>query len=198
MAGSDCSEMAGSAGRGTAGATLLPPRGSYDSDGATGAMDAIAPVIRARPADDAGDAVRLTARRKACQHRVEPDPEFDGCRCAGDTWVLGTIGKTDEEICVGVTAFAIGGGDPDANGPRGSPGYRLLATWEKTVLRLVPTVPITTTAATAISAAIKPYSIAVTPSSFSIKRRKRSRLRIISSPSKVWSAETEAQMLQNL
>jgi hypothetical protein len=47
------------------------------------------------------------------------------------------------------------------------------------VLRLVPTVPMTTTAATAISAAIKPYSIAVTPSSFSTTRHKDSRLRII-------------------
>ena len=61
-------------------------------------------------------------------------------------------------------------------------GYRLAATLLNVRLRLVPTVPITTTAATAINAAIKPYSIAVTPSSFSIKRRKHSRLRIISSP----------------
>src|SRR5262249_24794009 len=42
--------------------------------------------------------------------------------------------------------------------PQRLPGYRLLATWEKTPLRLVPTVPIPTTAATAIRAAIKPYS----------------------------------------
>jgi hypothetical protein len=36
----------------------------------------------------------------------------------------------------------------------------------KVELRFVPTVPITVTAATAINAAIKPYSIAVAPSSF--------------------------------
>jgi hypothetical protein len=34
------------------------------------------------------------------------------------------------------------------------------------LLRFVPTVPITVTAATAINAAIRPYSIAVAPSSF--------------------------------
>jgi hypothetical protein len=48
---------------------------SCDSYGVTGAMDAIAPVIRAGPADDAGAAVRLTARCKACKHRGEPRPE---------------------------------------------------------------------------------------------------------------------------
>jgi hypothetical protein len=95
---------------------------------------------------------------------------------------------------VGVAVFGIGGGDPDAN----SSSYRLLATSLNVVLRLVPTVPITTTAATAISAAIKPYSMAVTPSSFSINRRKDSKLCIISPPVKVWSAEIGAQMLQNL
>jgi hypothetical protein len=41
--------------------------------------------------------------------------------------------------------------------------YRLLAIALYVELRLVPTVPMTTTAATAISAAISPYSIAVTP-----------------------------------
>jgi hypothetical protein len=82
--------------------------------------------------------------------------------------------------------------------PQRLPGYRLLATWEKTPLRLVPTVPMTTTAATAISAAIKPYSIAVTPASFSINRRKDSRSPIVSSPVKVWSAEIGPQILPNL
>ena len=48
--------------------------------------------------------------------------------------------------------------------------YRLAATWLKVPLKLVPTVVMTATAATAISAAIKPYSIAVTPLS-SLTRR---------------------------
>jgi len=69
------------------------------------------------------------------------------------------------------------------------PDYRLLAISEKTVLRLVPSVAIMTTAAMAISAAISPYSIAVTPCSLSINRGKDSRLRIISSPIKVRSGE---------
>ena len=41
--------------------------------------------------------------------------------------------------------------------------YRLLATEPKTPFRLVPTVLIVATAATAISAAMRPYSIAVAP-----------------------------------
>jgi hypothetical protein len=41
--------------------------------------------------------------------------------------------------------------------------YKLVETVVNTVVRLVPTVPITMTAATAINAAINPYSIAVTP-----------------------------------
>ena len=88
----------------------------------------------------------------------------------------------------------IGGGDPDA----GQLDYRLLATSLNVVLRLVPTVPIMTTAAMAISAAIKPYSMAVTPSWFSIKRRKDNRFRISSSPIKVWSEEIAALILPNL
>ena len=44
--------------------------------------------------------------------------------------------------------------------------YNLLATVENVAFRLVPTVVIVATAATAIRAAIKPYSIAVAPSSF--------------------------------
>jgi hypothetical protein len=48
--------------------------------------------------------------------------------------------------------------------------YRLAATWLKVPLKLVPTVVMTATAATAISAAIRPYSIAVTPLS-SLTRR---------------------------
>ena len=52
---------------------------------------------------------------------------------------------------------------------------------EKTPLRFVPTVPITTTAATAINAAIRPYSIAVTPEVSGIKVHKDMRLRITSS-----------------
>src|SRR5581483_10588470 len=43
--------------------------------------------------------------------------------------------------------------------------YSFVATVLNVELRLVPTVPITVTAATAIRAAIRPYSIAVTPSS---------------------------------
>ena len=44
--------------------------------------------------------------------------------------------------------------------------YSLVATFENVAVRLVPTVPNTVTAATAIKAAISPYSIAVAPSSF--------------------------------
>lgn len=43
--------------------------------------------------------------------------------------------------------------------------YRLVATVLKTPLRFVPTVPMTVTAATAINAAIRPYSMAVAPHS---------------------------------
>src|SRR5205823_12671072 len=49
---------------------------------------------------------------------------------------------------------------------RPRPGYRLLATVPNTAFKLVPTVVIVATAATAIRAAINPYSIAVAPSSF--------------------------------
>jgi hypothetical protein len=48
--------------------------------------------------------------------------------------------------------------------------YRLEATVLKVPLKLVPTVPMMATAATAISEAISPYSIAVTPLS-SLSRR---------------------------
>jgi len=44
--------------------------------------------------------------------------------------------------------------------------YSFVATLENVAVRLVPTVPSTVTAATAIRAAIRPYSIAVAPSSF--------------------------------
>src|SRR3977135_4180738 len=44
--------------------------------------------------------------------------------------------------------------------------YSFVATVENVEVRLVPTVPSTVTAATAIRAAIRPYSIAVAPSSF--------------------------------
>ena len=44
--------------------------------------------------------------------------------------------------------------------------YSFVATVENVAVRLVPTVPNTVTAATAINAAIRPYSIAVAPSSF--------------------------------
>src|SRR5262249_26054185 len=47
----------------------------------------------------------------------------------------------------------------------GADRYRLAATLLKVPLRLVPTVPMIVTAAKAISAAISPYSIAVTPDS---------------------------------
>jgi hypothetical protein len=49
-------------------------------------------------------------------------------------------------------------------------------------LRLVPTVVMTTTAATAISAAISPYSIAVTPRLSVIRQYRAVRFRIIGSP----------------
>lgn len=49
-----------------------------------------------------------------------------------------------------------------ARGHRRLP-HNLPAMVLKVLLRLVPTVPITVTAATAINAAIKPYSIAVAP-----------------------------------
>src|SRR5437868_14862530 len=45
-------------------------------------------------------------------------------------------------------------------------GYSFVATVENVEVRLVPTVPSTVTAATAIRAAIRPYSIAVAPFSF--------------------------------
>ena len=57
--------------------------------------------------------------------------------------------------------------------------YKLLATWLNTVVRSVPTVPMMTTAATAISAAISPYSIAVTPRPSVNKYRKDNKVRII-------------------
>jgi hypothetical protein len=41
------------------------------------------------------------------------EPVFEGCGWGGTA----TIGKTVGEICVGVAALTIGGGDPDANGP---------------------------------------------------------------------------------
>jgi hypothetical protein len=44
--------------------------------------------------------------------------------------------------------------------------YSFVATVEKVEVRFVPTVPSTVTAATAIRAAIRPYSIAVAPLSF--------------------------------
>jgi len=60
--------------------------------------------------------------------------------------------------------------------------YRLAATWLNTPLRSVPTVPMTTTAATAISAAISPYSIAVTPRLSLIRQYRDVKLRIVGSP----------------
>ncbi len=48
----------------------------------------------------------------------------------------------------------------------GEEAYSALATVEYVAVRLVPTVPNTVTAATAIKAAIRPYSMAVAPSSF--------------------------------
>ena len=44
--------------------------------------------------------------------------------------------------------------------------YSFVATVENVAVRFVPTVPSTVTAATAMRAAIRPYSIAVAPSSF--------------------------------
>jgi len=53
--------------------------------------------------------------------------------------------------------------------------YNLVATVLKVLLRLPPTVPMMVTAATAISAAISPYSIAVTPGSSWISLVKKAR-----------------------
>jgi len=61
----------------------------------------------------------------------------------------------------------------------GASPYRLLATVLNVAVRLVPTDVIITMAATAISAAIRPYSIAVTPRLSLTKRV--SKYRIISS-----------------
>ena len=54
----------------------------------------------------------------------------------------------------------------------------MLATVLNVLVRLVPTDVIITMAATAISAAIWPYSIAVTPRSFSMRCRRIIKLRI--------------------
>ena len=51
----------------------------------------------------------------------------------------------------------------------GARPYRLLATVLNVLVKLVPTDVIIAMAATAISAAIRPYSIAVTPLSFSMR-----------------------------
>jgi len=59
--------------------------------------------------------------------------------------------------------------------------YRLLETAVNVLLRPVPTKVIAAMAATAISAAISPYSIAVTPDSFFIKFVKSVSNRISSS-----------------
>src|SRR5438067_1957102 len=63
------------------------------------------------------------------------------------------------------------GGALDVSSPRAAPeraqrlpnDYRLLPTEPNTADRLVPTVDIVATAATAINAAIRPYSMAVAP-----------------------------------
>ena len=60
----------------------------------------------------------------------------------------------------------------------GASPYRLLATVLNVAVRLVPTDVIITMAATAISAAIRPYSIAVTPRSFSTRCRRIVKVRI--------------------
>jgi hypothetical protein len=60
--------------------------------------------------------------------------------------------------------------------------YRLAATWLKVPLKLVPTVPMMVTAATAMSAAINPYSIAVTPRLSVIKQRRDINVGISNSP----------------
>lgn len=54
--------------------------------------------------------------------------------------------------------------------------YNLVGTVLKVLLRLPPTVPIMVTAATAISAAISPYSVAVTPGSSWISLVKKARV----------------------
>ena len=67
---------------------------------------------------------------------------------------------------------------PDGPALRSSRRYRLAATVLKVLVRLPPTDEIIAIAATAISAAIRPYSIAVTPRSFSMRRRKMIKYRI--------------------
>jgi len=73
-----------------------------------------------------------------------------------------------------------------AGGPREPPAstlncdddYMVLATLLSTPLTLVPTLVIATIAATAISEAIKVYSIAVAPRSFFVRRRKMDSMEI--------------------
>ena len=57
-----------------------------------------------------------------------------------------------------------------------SRGYSLVATVLNVVLRLVPTFPKAETAPSAISVAIKPYSMAVAPTLFCQRARKRRRI----------------------
>src|SRR5437764_2547448 len=61
-------------------------------------------------------------------------------------------------------------------------GYSLVATVENVEVRLVPTVPSTVTAATAIRAAIRPYSMAVAPSSFFKSLFKVANIRVLQRP----------------
>src|SRR5947207_5830139 len=60
--------------------------------------------------------------------------------------------------------------------------YSLVATVENVEVRLVPTVPSTVTAATAIRAAIRPYSMAVAPSSFFKSLFKVANIRVLQRP----------------
>src|SRR5213075_3498863 len=60
--------------------------------------------------------------------------------------------------------------------------YSFVATVEKVAVRLVPTVPSTVTAATAIKAAIRPYSIAVAPCSFFKSLVKVADIRVLQRP----------------
>ena len=58
----------------------------------------------------------------------------------------------------------------------------MVATVENVEVRLVPTVPSTVTAATAIRAAIRPYSMAVAPSSLLKSLVKVANIRVLQRP----------------
>jgi len=71
-----------------------------------------------------------------------------------------------------------GPGEPPVSTLNCDDNYMVLATLLSTPLTLVPTLVIATMAATAISEAIKVYSMAVAPRSFFVRRRKMDSMEI--------------------